>query len=209
MAASALMAAVDVSSVSTTDLGSYLQSNTSFINPVYNEYTHNFVNSFDVAGYTWSKVSNFTSFDVSVPGISVTLIDINYTESIPFDIGFKNGKRTTEVWSNLNNRSVFDTNTFNLSTTSNKSSVSFYSVYHDSTKTYQSDQSGWAFYNIAGTSTFLAFIEAGSYSGVDYNDGVLLMQAVPEPATYALWLGLGTIAIVLYRARRQKSIKHS
>lgn len=202
-------AQVGVSYGTTTSLGSYLQSNTSFVDGVYNERTWSWPATFDptftVGGLTFTKVSNFQTFSVGSPTLAVTLISVGYTEQVPYDIGFRVGSTNTNIFSDLNNANKpFDTRTtFLTSPTSTPMSISMYTMYQDVTRVSQGTSAGWAFYNVIGTSTYLAFTEVGVSSGIDFNDGVVLFEAaIPEPSTYGLLLGIGTMAIVLYRRRK-------
>lgn len=198
MTASA-MAQVSQTTIPTTTLGALLQSNTSFVDSVYNEWTDRFQKSFVAGGETWTKVKNFSSFDLNTP-LNVTTIDVNYTEQIPYGLGVRSGTSSTMIWNNVNNSSVFPTNTVTMSSTVANTSVSFFSLYQGTTRTYQTDRDGWAFYNVSGTNTYLGFAEVGLHSGVDFNDGVFLFQsAVPEPETYAMWLGVLTLIVVGFR----------
>ena len=197
---------VSVSTGPVTDLGILLQSNTSFVDPVYNEFRGKFQKSFVAGGLEWSKVDNFTSFDLNTP-LSVTVIDVNYTERIPYDIGVRSGTSTTMLWNNLSNKSVFPTSTVTLSSTVTNTYVSFFSLFQDTTRTYQSDTGGWAFYNVTGTDMYLGFAEVGLRGRADFNDSVLLFQAaVPEPETYAMWLGALTLGLVTFRRLRQRTV---
>ena len=212
--ASIAFSQVSLTTIPTTSLGSILQSNTSFVDSVYRESNGTFQPSFTAGGLTWTKVGkNFSSFNLNTP-LDVTVIDVNYTEQIPYDIGVTYGTKTLKLWNNLNNSNGFSTNTITLSSTSPTTNVSFFSQTHraywfsfvDDVQTYQSDKDGWAFYNVAGTNTYLGFAEVGLHSGVDYNDGVFLIQtAVPEPSTYAALLGMMTLGIVAIRRYRQRS----
>lgn len=194
----------------TTDLGLSLQTDTSFIDGVYNETTHRFAKSFVADGIKFSRVSTVNNFTLtSTSGLLVTNIDVNYTEAVPFSICYKVANQTSTLWSDLNNANApFDSGTAIFSSVSGNTSISFGSRV-DNVTTYQSNPLGWVFYNVGGTSTYLAFAEVGIDSGIDYNDVVLLFETgsvVPEPATYAMLLGACTLIFVVYRKVTKKSI---
>lgn len=204
--ASVTFSQVNVTVTPTTSLGSILQSNTSFVNTVYNEWTGNFRKSFSAGGETWTRISNFKSFDLNTP-LNVTTIDVKCW--IPYDIGVTYGTKTLPLLNNLDNCTGFPTNTITMSSTSTGTTVSFFSqtnwhLFTDTT--YQSDAVGWAFYNITGTDAYLGFVEVGPRFGADYNDGVFLIQTtVPEPSTYAALLGMLTLGVVAIRRARRRS----
>ena len=200
--ATAAFSQVSLATEPTTALAATLQSNTTFVDSVYRESNGTFKSSFTAAGLDWNKVNNFTAFNLNTP-LSATLIDVNYTERIPYDVGIKYGSTTSLLWTDLNNSRSFSTQTVTLSSTLINTNVSFFSLFQDTTKTYQNDREGWAFYNVTGTNTYLGFAEVGLRTGVDYNDSVILFQAaVPEPETYAMLLGVMTIGLVTIRRYR-------
>ncbi len=205
MTATALSQVI-VSTGPTTNLGILLQSDTSFVNSVYNEWYGRFQQSFIAGGETWTKVANFASFDLNTP-LSVTLVDVNYNSWTSYDIGVRSGTSTTMIWNNLNNNSVFPTSTATLSSTGTNTYVSFFSLFQGTDRTYQNKTDGWAFYNVTGTDTYLGFAEVGRSWIGDFNDSVLLFQyTVPEPETYAMWLGVLTLGFVSFRRRRQRTV---
>lgn len=203
----------------TSVLQQNIQSDTSFINSTYNKGAGTFASTFTTAGLKFDLVANPTTFQLnaSTP-MSVTLVSANYASSNVYNIGYSIstsanlcdgsttvGSTNPTMWNGISNSHMpwlGNSGTLSIVNGTPSVSVSFFSSVQGSTS-YQSNTLGWTFYNVSGTNMYMAFMEVGpDPTGIDFNDGVLLLQggqAIPEPKTYALCLGLLTLGLVGYR----------
>ncbi len=122
--------------------------------------------------------------------LTLTLADINYAGH--FSIGYKTNNQYTQLW---NEKSIEGSSI--LVDASN--SFAFYFT-DDNNKIFHNRKQYWQFYQ--HDDTYLAtvnFDKNCSYADVTFTIGA----AIPEPKDYALFLGLGTILLGLFKHLRK------
>ena len=200
-----------------------IQSDTSFIDSTYNKGAGTFASTFTTSGLKFDLVvDNPTAFQInpSIP-LSVTLITANYASQSKYNIGYtistantntqcgtvSVGSTNTTMWNGINNSQMpWIGNSGTLFSPNHEPNLSislFTTIQNSKVNISQANSNGWVFYNVGGTGTYMAFLEVGPDArGLDFNDGVLLIengQVIPEPDTYALYLGVLTLCLIVYR----------
>lgn len=198
-----------------------IQSDTLFIESTYNKGAGTFASTFTTSGLKFDLVmDNPQAFQINAATpLSVTLVSANYASPSRYNIGYTVSTSNVQceggsvssvnstMWNGINNSQMpWLGNSGTLFSPNNASNISvafFTSIQHSNINVTQENSLGWVFYKVAGTGTYMAFMEVGpDMRGLDFNDGVLLIengQAIPEPKTYALCLGLLTIGLIGYR----------